>query len=302
MARPVTTKRTKSFRMADDVVPQPSCHDEDRSFHEETGSIAAQLGTSPDARIALARGTGLPLAGNGRRGIVRPVNEQEGTISERLAAVRARIDAAAIQSGRSPGSVRLVAVSKTKPPEAIREAYASGQRDFGENYVQEMALKAAALADLSELRLHFIGALQRNKAKQAASVAAVIHTVDREELATELDRRAGALGRTLDVLLEVNVGGEASKAGCAPEAVPALLEAARRAEHLRVVGLMAIPPYLDDPEAVRPFFARLRELRDTLEAPALLPELSMGMSHDFHVAIAEGATIVRVGTAIFGGR
>ncbi|WP_338046510.1 YggS family pyridoxal phosphate-dependent enzyme [Polyangium spumosum] len=230
------------------------------------------------------------------------MNEQDGTISTRLAAVRARIDEAAIRAGRSPTAVRLVAVSKTKPPEVIREAYAAGQRDFGENYVQEMAQKAALLADLAELRFHFIGALQRNKARQAASVASVIHTVDREELATELDRRAGALGRTLDVLLEVNVGGEASKAGCAPEAVPALLEAARRAEHLRVVGLMAIPPYLEDPEAVRPYFARLRALRDTLEAPALLPELSMGMSHDFHVAIEEGATIVRVGTAIFGAR
>ncbi|WP_232380039.1 YggS family pyridoxal phosphate-dependent enzyme [Polyangium fumosum] len=230
------------------------------------------------------------------------MNEDESTISARLAAVRARIDEAAIRAGRSPRAVRLVAVSKTKPPEAIRAAYAAGQRDFGENYVQELVQKATALADLPELRLHFIGALQRNKAKLAASVAAVIQTVDREELATELDRRAGALGRKLDVLLEVNVGGEESKAGCAPEALPALLEAARRAEHLRVVGLMAIPPFLDDPEAVRPFFARLRALRDTLEAPALLPELSMGMSHDFHVAIEEGATIVRVGTAIFGAR
>ncbi len=231
-----------------------------------------------------------------------PVSQDQGTIAENLAAVRARIEEATRRAGRREGSVRLVAVSKTKPPEAIRAAYAAGQRDFGENYVQEMVEKAAALRDLAELRLHFIGALQRNKAKLAASVAQVIHTVDREELAAELDRRAGALGRTLDVLIEVNVGGEESKAGCAPEAVPALLESARRAEHLRVVGLMAIPPYLDDPEAVRPFFARLRDLRDALLAPELLPELSMGMSHDFHVAIEEGATIVRVGTAIFGAR
>jgi PLP dependent protein len=230
------------------------------------------------------------------------VNEDQGKISERVAEVCARIDEAAIRAGRSPGSVRLVAVSKTKPPEAIRAAYAAGQRDFGENYVQELTQKAEALADLPDVRLHFIGALQRNKAKQAVSAASVIHTVDRAELAAELERHAGTLGRTVDVLLEVNVGGEASKAGCAPEAVPALLEAARRAPHLRVVGLMAIPPYLDDPEAVRPFFARLRALRDSLEAPELLPELSMGMSHDFHVAIEEGATIVRVGTAIFGAR
>jgi PLP dependent protein len=230
------------------------------------------------------------------------VSEDIDHIPERLAAVRVSIEEATRRSGRSPGSVRLVAVSKTKPLEAMRKAYEAGQRDFGENYVQEMADKASALADLEGVRLHFIGALQRNKAKLCASVAKLVHTVDREELAAEIDRRAGALGRTLDVLIEVNVGDEASKAGCKPDALPALLDAARRAPHLRVAGLMAIPPYLEDPEAVRPFFARLRALRDAHGGAAGLPELSMGMSHDFHVAIEEGATLVRVGTAIFGAR
>jgi PLP dependent protein len=230
------------------------------------------------------------------------VSEDIDRIPERLAAVRAGIDEATKRSGRPAGSVRLVAVSKTKPIEAIRKAYEAGQRDFGENYVQEMVEKARSLEDLPDLRLHFIGALQRNKAKLCASVAKVVHTVDREELAVELDRRARALGRTLDALVEVNVGDEASKAGCKPEALPALLDAARRAPCLRVVGLMAIPPFLEDPEAVRPFFARLRALRDAHGGAAGLPELSMGMSHDFHVAIEEGATLVRVGTAIFGAR
>jgi len=233
--------------------------------------------------------------------VSEPENDIDA-IPARLAAVRARIDEAVARSGRAKDEVRLIAVSKTKPIEALRAAYAAGQRDFGENYVQEMAQKAEALADLEDLRLHFIGALQRNKAKIAASVASLVHTVDRAELATELDKRAGAIGRKLSVLLEVNVGGEASKAGCAPEELASLLEAARRMEHLSVVGLMTIPPFLDDAEAVRPYFARLRSLRDGLEAPSELRELSMGMSHDFHVAIEEGATLVRVGTAIFGAR
>jgi hypothetical protein len=223
-------------------------------------------------------------------------------IPERLHAVRARIDETIARSGRPPASVRLLAVSKSKPPEAIRAAYAAGQRDFGENYVQEMVDKARLLVDLAGIRWHFIGALQRNKAKLAAQVAEVIHTVDREDLATELDRRAASAGRVVEVLVEVNVGGELSKSGCAPDAVGALLATVRQTEHLRVKGLMAIPPYADDPEAARPFFTRLRALRDEHGGPSLLPELSMGMSHDFPVAIDEGATLVRVGTAIFGER
>jgi len=198
--------------------------------------------------------------------------------------------------------VTLVAVSKTKPADDIQSLYDLGQRDFGENYVQEMVEKAGALEDLPELRLHFIGALQRNKAKACASVASLVHTVDREELVVELGRRLGALSRRLEVLVEVNVGGEASKAGCSPEALPALLEVCSNATNLRVVGLMAIPPNLEEPSAMRPYFSRLRELRDAHGGAALLPELSMGMSHDFQVAIEEGATLVRIGTAIFGAR
>lgn len=223
-------------------------------------------------------------------------------IPERLRTVRAQIDEAIARAGRPRDAVRLLAVSKSKPPEAIRAAYAAGQRDFGENYVQEMVDKARLLEDLADLRWHFIGTLQRNKAKHAAQVAEVIHTVDREELALELDRRAAAANRVLEVLVEVNVGGEESKSGCAPEAVGALLAALQGAAHLRVKGLMAIPPYVDDPQAARPFFQRLCALRDEHGGPSLLPELSMGMSHDFPVAIEEGATLVRVGTAIFGER
>jgi hypothetical protein len=223
-------------------------------------------------------------------------------IPSRLAEVHARLDEARARAGRAPGSVLLLAVSKGKPPEAIRAAYAAGQRDFGENYVQELLDKARALADLPGIRWHFIGRLQRNKVKQALQVAEVVHTVDREELVTELERRAAASGRKVDVLLEINVGGEASKGGCAPEALGALLDAVRASAHLRAVGLMAIPPYLEDPEQVRPMFAHLRALRDAHGGAAALPELSMGMSHDYPVAIEEGSTIVRVGTAIFGER
>jgi PLP dependent protein len=229
------------------------------------------------------------------------VNELE-RIPERLAAIRARIDEATQHAGRLPGSVRLVAVSKTKPAEAIRIAYAAGQRDFGENYVQELTDKAAQLADLPDLRWHFIGALQRNKAKPATNVSTMIHTVDREELVSELQKRAAALGKQLEVLIEVNVGDESSKSGVAIDALSGLLEKARRTTHLRVRGLMAIPPMLDDPETVRPYFAKLRQLRDAHGGTVSLPELSMGMSHDYVVAIEEGSTLVRVGTAIFGSR
>lgn len=223
-------------------------------------------------------------------------------IAARLEEVRGRVAEAARRAGRAPEEVRLIAVSKEKPPEAIRAAYAAGQRDFGESYAQELSEKAAALADLPELRWHAIGRLQRNKAKIVARVAEAVHSVDREELAVELDRRAEALGRTLRILLEVNVGGEATKGGCAPGELGRLLDAVGRCAHLRTIGLMTIAPYLDDPEAVRPYFALLRRLRDDHGGAAALPELSMGMSHDYEAAIAEGATLVRVGTAIFGAR
>lgn len=225
--------------------------------------------------------------------------------------------AAAERYGRRPDSIRLVAVSKTKPVEDIRAAYAAGQRDFGENYVQEMATKAESLADLADLRLHFIGHLQRNKAKLAARVASAVHTVDSERLAAELGKRAAetavpperafapagaAADRRLAVLVEVNVGGEEQKSGCQPGELDAVLAAIEAEPALRLVGLMTVPPYTDDAAGSRPFFDALRTLRDAHGGSARLPELSMGMSHDLEHAIAAGATLVRVGRAIFGER
>jgi pyridoxal phosphate enzyme (YggS family) len=206
-------------------------------------------------------------------------------IAERLARVRA---------GLPPG-VTLVAVSKTQPAEAIREAYAAGQRDFGENYAQEWREKADALADLAELRWHFIGSLQTNKVKYLAGRVHAVHTVDREELARELSKRFAQKGAVARVFLEVNVGGEATKGGCAPEGVPRLAEAVRALPALELVGLMCIPPAEGDP---RPHFRALGALAGRLG----LRELSMGMSADWPIAVAEGATVVRVGTAIFGER
>jgi len=208
-------------------------------------------------------------------------------IAENLARVRASL----------PAAVTLVAVSKTQPPEAIREAYDAGQRDFGENYAQEWRDKAAALADLSGIVWHFIGALQTNKVKYLAGRVAWVHTVDRASLADELSRRCAALHAKVRVLLEVNVGDERSKSGCAPGDVPALVEHVRGLPGLELRGLMCIPPAEGDP---RPYFASLRRLRGSLGVP--LPDLSMGMSGDYPVAIDEGATLVRVGTAIFGSR
>lgn len=229
-----------------------------------------------------------------------------GEIAARLADVRRRIEEAAAKAGR-PGGVRLLAVSKTKTPEAVRAAYAAGQREFGENYAQELAQKAEALRDLDGIVWHFIGRLQRNKAKQVVQVAQAVHTVDRVELAVELGKRAEAAGSAgarakLRVLIEVNVSGEASKGGCSPAEVGAVLAAVRAAPSLEAVGLMTIPPDTEDPNEARPFFAALRKLRDEHGGAAVLPELSMGMTHDFGVAIEEGSTIVRVGTAIFGAR
>jgi pyridoxal phosphate enzyme (YggS family) len=206
-------------------------------------------------------------------------------IAGRLAAVRAGL----------PPEVTLVAVSKTRPAEAIREAYAAGQRDFGENYVQEWREKADALADLADLRWHFVGGLQTNKVKYLAGRVHLVHAVDREELARELSRRAGQKGAAARVLLEVNTGGEATKGGCAPAGAPALAAAVRALPAVDLRGLLCMPPPQDDP---RPHFRLLRDLRDRLG----LAELSMGMSADWETAIAEGATIVRVGTAIFGAR
>ena len=223
-------------------------------------------------------------------------------IAARIAAVRGQIDEAAARAGRPPGAVRLLAVSKTKPPLAIRAAYAAGQREFGESYAQELAQKAEALRDLDGIVWHFIGRLQRNKARQVVQAAGVVHTVDRAELAAELGKRTAAAAIRVRVLVEVNVSGEASKGGCAPADLAAVLAAVAAEPSLTAIGLMTIPPDTDDPEEARPFFASLRALRDQHGGAAALPELSMGMTHDFAVAVAEGATIVRVGTAIFGAR
>lgn len=228
-----------------------------------------------------------------------------GTIAGRLETVRARIRAAAVAGGRQPESVRLVAVSKTFPPEAVRQAAAAGAADIGENYIQEAREKYAALQPLP-LRWHFIGRLQTNKAKYAVRIFELIHTVDSLKLGLEIDRCAGRIAKRQQVLVQVNVAGEAAKSGVAPdEALPLVRELARL-EHLSVKGLMTMPPFFDEPERVRPIFAGLRQLRDRIRdaAPAgvEMQELSMGMTGDFEAAIAEGATLVRIGTAIFGGR
>jgi pyridoxal phosphate enzyme (YggS family) len=228
--------------------------------------------------------------------------------AERLASVRARMDAAARRAGRDPRGITLVGVSKRMPTVRVAEAAQAGLVCVGENYVQEAREKRAALAECAQtrgLRWHLIGSLQRNKVRDALTIFDVIETVDRSALAEEIERRAAALGRRFDVLLQVNVSGEPQKTGAAPEDLPALAQACAALPHLRVTGLMTVPEASDDPEATRPAFAGLRRLRDSLRgAPGCetLRELSMGMSADFEVAIEEGATLVRVGTALFGRR
>jgi pyridoxal phosphate enzyme (YggS family) len=215
-----------------------------------------------------------------------------------LSAVRRRIESACRSVGRDPSTVRLVAVSKRHDAERVRAAYAAGQRVFGENYVQELVDKAAALADLEELRWHFVGHLQRNKVKNVLSVRAVVETVDSLRLGEAISKRSLAAGVVTPVLVQVNVGGEAQKSGCDPAETPSLVAALRLLGGLDLRGLRTVPPETGEAEGARPHFRRLRELG---EATAL-SELSMGMSHDLEVAVEEGATIVRVGTAIFGPR
>ena len=222
-------------------------------------------------------------------------------IAQNLEAVRRRIIAAAQKAGRDPQQVRLVAVSKTVPAERLKEAVAAGQSLFGENYLQEAREKIAALT--AGVSWHFIGHLQSNKAKAAVALFELIHGVDRLKLAQALDAAAAPLGQVQEILLQVDLAGEASKSGADPEAVPELLREISRLPHLKVMGLMTMPPFLAA-EAVRPYFKALRELRDRLQdlSGQPLPELSMGMSGDYEVAVEEGATLVRVGTAIFGSR
>jgi pyridoxal phosphate enzyme (YggS family) len=219
----------------------------------------------------------------------------EADLAQSLATVRARIEAACAAAGRAPGSVELVAVSKTQPVEAVRAAYAAGQRVFGENYVQELVAKAAACADLADLRWHFIGHLQRNKARDVVRVGATTESVDSARLASALAERAAADGRVIDVFVQVNVAVEPQKSGCAVAELPALIDAIRAMPALRLRGLMTVPPADTDP---RPVFDALA----ALAAVHGVSGLSMGMSGDLEAAIAAGATHVRVGTAIFGAR
>jgi pyridoxal phosphate enzyme (YggS family) len=227
-------------------------------------------------------------------------------IAERVAEVRERIARAAARAGRRPDEVTLVAVGKTFPAERLRAGFAAGLRHFGENKVQEAEGKVQALADLrgDGLVWHLVGHLQRNKARKAVALFDRIHSLEGVELAHRLEHAAAEQGRVLSTLVQVDLAGEATKFGLDEEHLLPLLQTLRGFKSLRVEGLMTLPPFADDPEQSRPFFRRLRELRDrALDRNALLgPELSMGMSHDLEVAVEEGATLVRVGTALFGAR
>jgi len=230
------------------------------------------------------------------------------SIVENVARVRERIAAAAQRAGRDPEEITLMGVSKTFPVERIREAHAAGLRVFGENRVQEFADKAGSLNDLADAEWHLIGHLQSNKAAKAAELFGAVDSVDSVRLAEKLNGGAEKAGKTLPILIEINVGGEDAKSGVAPASpeLERVLLAAPRWGNLNVRGLMTVPPYSEDPQGARPFFRQLREIRDQI-APRQLPAiamdvLSMGMSHDFEVAIEEGSTCVRVGTAIFGDR
>ena len=226
-------------------------------------------------------------------------------IAARLRAVKGGIERACARAGRDPSEVTLVAVTKTHPPEVVREAVAAGLSIFGENRVQEGIRKIEALRpEFPGLSWRLIGRLQTNKAKSAVRYFEEIQSVDRSSLLEILSREAGASGRRLPIYVEVNVGGEGSKGGVAPEECGSLVRAALDRPELDVRGLMAVPPFSDSPEASRAFFRKLRALRDRINdaSRAAIPGLSMGMSHDFEVAIEEGATVVRVGTALFGER
>jgi PLP dependent protein len=226
------------------------------------------------------------------------------TIADALAHIRERINQAELRCGRQPDEVRLVAVSKTVPTEAIQEAISAGAALFGENYIQEAREKIALTGGAVEW--HFIGHLQSNKAKYAVELFSLIHSVDRLSLAEELNREAAKKNRILPVLIQVNISGEETKSGIDPAGIRQLIQQAAQLPNLSVRGLMTMPPWFENPEEARPYFIALRKLRDELANEKIpnvsLTELSMGMSGDFEVAIEEGATLVRVGTAIFGER
>lgn len=235
------------------------------------------------------------------------------SIAENIAQVQERIAAAARRAGRNPDEITLMAVSKTFPAERIREAYAAGLRVFGENRVQEFAAKANALRDLPDAEWHLIGHLQTNKAAKAAELFDAVDSVDSVRTAEKLNAFAQSAGKTLSVLIEINVGREKAKSGVAlssdepgSDELEQILQGAPRWGNLQIQGLMTVPPYAEDPEASRPYFRQLRQVRDSIAARGLpkigATVLSMGMSHDFEVAIEEGSTCVRIGTAIFGER
>lgn len=215
-------------------------------------------------------------------------------LQDRLNEVEERIQRAAAKAGRCRDEITLVAITKVFPASVIQDAWALGLRDFGENYVQEFESKHPEVASLDGARFHFVGHLQSNKAKRAAELFHVIETVDAPKVARRLDEA----GRALDVMIEVKLSGETSKSGADPAALPELVEVLLGSRNLRLTGLMTMPPWSDDPEVSRPYFQRLRRLAEEYR----LPSLSMGMSHDFEAAIEEGATHIRVGTALFGSR
>ena len=226
-------------------------------------------------------------------------------ITRNLKAVQQRIAKTCTRCGRDPGTVRLVSVTKTMSAETVRLAIQAGAVLFGENYIQEAREKCGTLAEYPVF-WHFIGHLQTNKAKYAVKLFDLIHTVDSLRLATELDREARKIGKVQKILIQVNIGKEVSKSGIDAESAETLIRSLAAFPHLSVRGLMVIPPFFDEPERVRPYFRGLRELRDSLNKPGIsgirLDELSMGMTGDFEAAIEEGATLVRIGTAIFGER
>jgi pyridoxal phosphate enzyme (YggS family) len=226
-------------------------------------------------------------------------------IGARLADVRQRLRQAAARAGRQPDDVRLLAVSKTFSLDHVRAAAAAGQAEFGENRVQEALQKIEGSADL-KIRWHLVGTLQSNKVRKAVTAFSAIHSVDSLALLESIDQAAAEAGSNPQLLVQVDLAGEATKHGAPPEAAKAIVRAGVCCRAARLAGLMTIPPYFDNPEKTRPYFAALRELRATLLAGGLEPEslreLSMGMSHDFEIAVQEGATMVRLGTAIFGAR
>lgn len=225
-------------------------------------------------------------------------------ISQNIAAIRERISAACQRSGRNPDDVRLIAVSKVKPATDIDDAYAAGQKLFGESYVQEFRDKSPEVQ--SPVEWHYIGGLQSNKVKYLRGKVAMIHSVDRLSLAEEISSQWQKIDSVCNILLQVNIGDEGQKSGCNPEDLEQLVRAVAELPNLRICGLMCLPPFFDDAEMVRPHFRRLRELAEQMEQLQLpdveMRELSMGMSGDFEVAVEEGATLVRIGTAIFGER